>query len=253
MGDLRAATTPLKRRVAVAEIADILRARALSGAFVSDFVREEEVAVALGVSRTPVREAIRLLVGEGLLLKEHSRSARVFRPSLEDLHEIYEIRTPLEGLAARKAAALGGPCLADELVGLLDELARAEPGVAYSACHEAFHLRLIDASGSRRLATMIRGLRVQSEPYVRLALQAAADFREEASAQHREIVAAVRRNESALADELVSNHLRDSMARVPRILALAPGDREERRSQLEGWAFQFGVGTTEYGRRVQTK
>jgi DNA-binding GntR family transcriptional regulator len=202
------------------EIADLLRRRLLNGELIGVAIREADIATSLGVSRTPVREAIRMLVGEGLLLKDRAKSARVFQPSLEDLSDIYEIRTPLEALAARRAAKNADQDLVDELTGILDDLAEAPPGARYSARHEDFHLRLIDAGGSRRLATLVRTLRAQSEPYVRIALQVAPDFRERAREQHRQIVAALQANDGATAERLMQRHLQDSISRVPEILAL---------------------------------
>jgi DNA-binding GntR family transcriptional regulator len=221
-------TADKPQRVTAAGVADTLRRQLLYGEFAGDSVLEEEVAAELGVSRTPVREAIRMLVGEGLLLKEHSRSARVFRPSLADLKDIYDIRGPLEAMAARRAAGHGGPALADELAAMLDHLAEAEPGLSYSSRHEAFHLRLTEANGSDRLTSLIRTLRAQSEPYVRLALQAADDFRQTASEQHWAIVEAVRARDGEQADALVEAHLRNSVSRVPRILSLSADERQDR-------------------------
>ena len=210
----------------------MLRRQLLYGEFAADSVREEEVAAALGVSRTPVREAIQILVGEGLLLKEHSRSARIFRPSLADLQDIYDIRGPLEAMAARRAAEHGGPALADELAAMLDHLSDAEPGLTYSSRHEAFHLRLTEANGSDRLTSLIRTLRAQSEPYVRLALQAADDFRQSASEQHWAIVQAIRARDGERANSVVEAHLRNSVSRVPRILSLSADDRQDRLARI---------------------
>jgi len=216
-----------------AEIADLLRRQLVSGALIGVAIREADIAASLGVSRTPVREAIRMLVGEGLLLKDRAKSARVFQPSLEDLSDIYEIRTPLEAIAARRAAKHASQELVDELNGILDDLAQAPPGARYSARHEDFHLRLIDAGGSRRLSTLIRTLRAQSEPYVRIALQVAPDFRDEARLQHRQIVAALQQNDGVAAELLMQTHLRDSISRVPEILALH-GDHPIFGSQAHG-------------------
>jgi DNA-binding GntR family transcriptional regulator len=202
------------------EIADLLRRRLTNGELIGVAIREADIAQSLGVSRTPVREAIRMLIGEGLLLKERGKSARVFQPSLADLSDIYEIRTPLEALAARRAAKSADPGLVDELSLILDDLSEALPGANYSARHEDFHLRLIDAGGSERLAALVRTLRAQSEPYVRIALQVAPDFRATARLQHRQIVAALKANDGETAERLMQAHLRDSIARVPEILAL---------------------------------
>ena len=202
------------------EIADLLRRRLTNGELIGVAIREADIAQSLGVSRTPVREAIRMLVGEGLLLKERAKSARVFQPSLADLSDIYEIRTPLEALAARRAAKHADQELVDELSRILDDLAEALPGANYSARHEDFHLRLIDAGGSKRLSQLVRTLRAQSEPYVRIALQVAPDFRATARVQHRQIVAALEANDGDRAETLMQMHLMDSIARVPEILAL---------------------------------
>ena len=64
----------MARRLTSTEVAAVLRRQLLNGEFVGDSVREEEIAAAMGVSRTPVREAIHTLIGEGLLVKEHSRT-----------------------------------------------------------------------------------------------------------------------------------------------------------------------------------
>jgi DNA-binding GntR family transcriptional regulator len=208
------------KRHHTSSVVDIIRQKIVSGDFGGDLVREEALAADLGLGRTPVREAIQILIGQGLLLKEHSKSARVFRPSLADLQDIYTIRMQLEGLAARGAAESGPRELPDELDDLLRDLAKAEPGLAYSLCHEAFHVHLIQAGNSARLASIIRNLRAQSEPYVRLALQASPDFVENATRQHRHIVQAVQARDADLAEKLVSDHLRESMERIPRILSL---------------------------------
>jgi DNA-binding GntR family transcriptional regulator len=202
-----------------ASVADVLREMILAGV-VDDPIREEQLAADLGVSRTPVREAMGILIGEGLLLKEQSRSARVFRPSLTDLRHIYEIRTPLEGLAARGAAVSGGAPLASELSDLLEQLANAEPGLAYSAQHEAFHMHLVEAHENNRLTTMIRTLRAQSEPYVRIALQTAPDFIASARRQHLQIVAAVRAQDGERVEQLIKEHLQQSITQIPAILGL---------------------------------
>ena len=226
----------MARGLTSTEVAAVLRRQLLDGQFVGDSVREEEIAAAMGVSRTPVREAIHTLIGEGLLVKEHSRTARIFRPSLAELTDIYEIRVPLEAMAARRAAERVGPELADELTEMLERVAMAEPGFSYSSRHEQFHLRLIGANGSERLTSLIRTLRTQSEPYVRLALQADTDFRQAASIQHRAIVDAIRRHDGDEAQSLIEMHLRDSVSRIPRILSLSVDDSstELHRASAEG-------------------
>ncbi|MEO6063421.1 MAG: GntR family transcriptional regulator [Thermoflexales bacterium] len=68
-------------------------------------VTDADVAAEIGISRTPVREAFQRLENEGLLVNEARRGWRVYRLSLSDIHEIFEIKVSVEGAIARKAAA----------------------------------------------------------------------------------------------------------------------------------------------------
>src|SRR5579864_4506652 len=67
-------------------------------------LKEEELARELGISRTPVREALLVLQAEGLIVAEPNRGASVRRHDAEDLHDLYQLRALLEGHAARRAA-----------------------------------------------------------------------------------------------------------------------------------------------------
>ncbi|MST33366.1 GntR family transcriptional regulator, partial [Acidimicrobiaceae bacterium USS-CC1] len=81
-------------------------------------LREEDLAATLGLSRTPVREALRRLQAEGLVEVEPRRGALVATWSADELDEIFELRALVEGYGARRAAAR----VADAQVGLLEEL-----------------------------------------------------------------------------------------------------------------------------------
>jgi DNA-binding GntR family transcriptional regulator len=205
---------------AVSIVREAIRERVSSGDHMSEVLGEEQLASWLGVSRTPVREALGQLVAEGLLVREPARGVRVFRPSLEDLTEIYEIRAPLEALAAGMAARRADDQFIQEVAQLFADLSEASPGLQYSARHEAFHVRISQGSGRRRLETLIRTLRAQSEPYIRLALQVDEVFRRNAQAQHGLILEAIRDRDGPRAQRLVSRHLSDTMTRVPQILSL---------------------------------
>ncbi len=93
-----------------------------------------EIARALGVSTTPVREALATLQREGLVRLHPQRGAVVFLPSVDDLREHYEIRAALESLAAAKTAECFEPQWAPPLEALLDEMCE---GPARAALHRA--------------------------------------------------------------------------------------------------------------------
>jgi DNA-binding GntR family transcriptional regulator len=183
-----------------------------------DPVREEVVARELGVSRTPVREAIGRLIAEGILTKDGNRSAVVFKPSVQDLLEIYEIREPLETLAASLAADQATDAFTGELRAQFAELQSAPVGMDWMRAHEAFHLKIFSGGNRSRLLVLIQALRAQSEPYVRFATQVDSRFRERSMAQHADMVAAIQARDRRAMERLVRKHLAATSARVTELL-----------------------------------
>lgn len=113
-------------------------------------VSQAGLADQLGVSRTPLREAARLLQREGLLVGEPNHRLRVPEVSLEDLDELYSIRITVESLALRVAIPRMTADYIDGLAGELDEIERlAAKGIDADAPHRRFHLGLVAPAGTR--------------------------------------------------------------------------------------------------------
>jgi DNA-binding GntR family transcriptional regulator len=183
-------------------------------------LREVQLAKSLAVSRTPVREAIARLVTEGLVTRDEVGNATVFRPSLAELTEIYEIRISLESLAARLAVEEPAPDISVSINSHLDELNAASPGHDWALKHDQLHLALYENCGRQRLLTYIRTLRAQSEPYVRLAAQVDRAFANDADVQHQEMARLVAARDGAQMSALVHKHLQGTLNRAPDILGL---------------------------------
>lgn len=181
-------------------------------------VREEEWAANLGTSRTPIREAIARLAAEGLLVKR-GRQAFVFQPSLPDLIEVYEIRLPLELLATSLATRLATPASITKQTKRLSALRNADDFREWFSAHERFHMGIFEMSGRSRLVDLIRSLRMQSEPYVRLAAHADAKFRARSMHDHRAMVTALRRRDEAAMQRVVEDHLNATCDELRRLLA----------------------------------
>ena len=89
---------------------EIIRQKLLAGEYLpGDRLGEAEIAGELGISRTPVREALRLLSADGLIEINKNRGARVAEWSETELNNVFEVRIRLEGLAARMAAEKATP------------------------------------------------------------------------------------------------------------------------------------------------
>jgi len=124
-------------------------------------LKEEELARELGISRTPVREALLVLQSEGLIESTPNRGATVRAYDAADLDDLYQLRALLEGFAARLAAVRIDP----EAVELLRE--SCERFISLRAADDVeelvqenvrFHDVILSAAGSERLAQMVRGV-----------------------------------------------------------------------------------------------
>jgi len=173
---------------------------------------EEALAARFGVSRGPLREALRQLEGRGLVVRTAHAGARVVSLTRADLVEIYEIRANLEGLACRLAAARATDAELDALQGLLDvhmEDDALRSGEAYPQEHGVldFHFALAAASKSRRLErllchdyySLVRLFRHRTSHRAGHALRAYDD--------HRRILQALRERDGEFAELLMRRHV----------------------------------------------
>ena len=161
-------------------------------------VAEEEVASALGVSRTPVREAMHRLEFEGLLTASPGQSPTVTTPTLEDLEEAYPVIAALEGLAVRLAV----PNLTDDDLRRLEELtdAMAEHGrrgeiEELTEVDTHFHRLLHERARNRRLQRIVSELRRQMERFEYTFFSSPSDV-EASLKRHRKLVRILKRRDA---------------------------------------------------------
>jgi len=122
---------------------------------------EQEVALRLGVSRGPVREAFRALEDLGLVQIEQNRGASVRKIDLDEAVEIHDVYSALEELAARSAARrLSGTQIGElkSLVEAMDAAAESEDLDRYYSLNLSFHRLLVEGSGNRRLLSIYNRL-----------------------------------------------------------------------------------------------
>jgi DNA-binding GntR family transcriptional regulator len=177
-----------------------LRRRIASGALQpGGRVPVEQLAGELGVSRIPIREALKVLEGEGQIVYEPHRGSYVAELSLADLREIYRMRELLESDAVAQAV----PLLDDETLERIEsqrelaDAASADGDLArYADANRRFHLDLFASAGRPILYRTIRQLWDASDSY-RALFANAEEHRSEAAADHRAIVAALRARDVA--------------------------------------------------------
>ena len=196
----------------VADISNqILNGHMLPGTIVG----EQDVAERLGLSRTPVREAIGQLITRGLLVKEQNRSARVRRPTLAELVELYELRIILESTAASLAAGLITEPEKARLVSLEQQLLNSEKDL-WLQVHREFHTFIIECAKRPRMAAILDDLRLQSEIYIWYS-RLDTGRQSQAPCEHHQLVESITTGDAETAHAVMTKHLQATVDTVSRI------------------------------------
>jgi len=194
-----------------------LRQAILSGALSpGDPIGQDDVAERLGISRIPVREALRQLESEGLIVNPPHRTARVALPNFAECEQIYRMRERLEPLALSESMPnMRGEPLdrAAELAAELTELT-SRPA-AWLAGDQAFHLACYAGIQESRLADLIIGFWGATQTYRRLLISTfrPVDF-ERQDAEHQLILEAISEGNARAGEEILRVHIERSRLRL---------------------------------------
>ena len=203
--------TPISRTPLRSEVRRLLLEEILRGDLApSTGINEAELATRLGVSRTPLREAMHALEREGFISSTPGRGFTVRALTREDADEIYPILWTLEGLALRAAWPLGQERLQQlEQVNRRLDAARRDPGVALARDRE-WHALLLADCPNRRLLTVIENLKDQAARYEDAFMRHSGRIIS-SIVQHREIQGAARRGDLEKALALLERNWRVSL------------------------------------------
>jgi DNA-binding GntR family transcriptional regulator len=214
---LRPATT-------VSWILENLRSAILDGTLQAHtLIRQDELAVAYGVSRMPIREAIRLLEAEGLVISRPNRGAVVAPLDPEDAEEIFDVRAALESLAVRRSIPRLDEKQRAAAAAALQALESAPPEKA-SAIHRAFHLSLHAAAGNRLIRLIGQHIDA-ADRYLRLEATLAGT-QEKDRREHRALLKAVLAKDADEAARLISHHVKETGKEVAQVLRERVAERE---------------------------
>jgi DNA-binding GntR family transcriptional regulator len=205
---------PLRDKV-VAE----LRRRIVDGDYPpGDRLTEERLAEAFGVSRNPVREAIRVLEAEGFLIAQPRRGAVVATLSAHDVRDLFDVRLALEPLAARLAAERDGPAAAEalrEIMVAAGAAAREHQLDRVSELNTRFHATICAHAGNVLLRSMAETMHARLQWVYR---QSAADRASHSWAEHEDLLLAIQAADGEKAATVATDHVLKAQAAA---LALA--------------------------------
>lgn len=170
------------------------------------WIDELKLAEAYGISRTPLREALKVLAAEGLVTMKVRRGAYVTEVSEKDLRDVYHLLSLLESDAAGEVARRGGQAALDELGVLHEELeAAVHDRDRFFQINERFHLRLLELADNRWRLQMVSDLRKVMKLNRHHSLFKAGRIGE-SLAEHRAVMAALRERDAALAMQRMREH-----------------------------------------------
>ena len=178
----------------------------------------DDVANAIGMSRMPVREALRRLASEGLLVMPPNRGAIVRELSEAEVVEVFEMRAVLEGLAAAMAARRCTPGDIADLQDLLASMQRCEGDLSqWITVHRQFHERLCGISAAPRLMQQISSLHSVVEPLMRIWLE--NDPASGAVQQvHQRLLATLQSGDADRMEQEMRAHVRRTAAGITRAM-----------------------------------
>jgi len=212
------ADTPLGKRVRDDVLARILGGELKPG----QRINEPDVAARLGVSRVPVREALRELESSGLVAARKHAGVFVRELSAREVADLYDLRAGLDAHAGQRAARLAAPARAglcavlEQHTAAMRAAARVPDVQAYYAANLAFHWALVEAAGNQALAAHYRAV-VQQLHLSRLKNLSSPASLQASMAEHAQIVAALAAADATRCAQLMAEHVTASHAR------LAPG------------------------------
>jgi DNA-binding GntR family transcriptional regulator len=180
-------------------------------------LNQAELARTFGVSRTPMREAFRMLQEEGLIHAEPDRRAVVIGLDLADLDAMYGARLLLEALAVSMTVPVTSPealeALEDALTRMHELRAERQTSVAWNRAHDEFH-RLATAGAAVQVLRLLATLRERTHPYLRLAQSSDPETWREAERRHQAILDAFKRKDTEAAAAAMAEHLASTAFRV---------------------------------------
>jgi DNA-binding GntR family transcriptional regulator len=174
-------------------------------------IREEQLAETCGVSRTPIRDALRRLEGQAFIRRSESQRSFVAEWSLDDIADAFELRAILEARAAHRAAERMDQAAMQQLRDCNRMIFKAVSQVpadipAFLAANREFHAIILEKAASRRLSSLLSAL-IEQPVVWRTAHHYGREALLRSHGEHEELLAAFARRDGGWAEAVMSAHI----------------------------------------------
>jgi DNA-binding GntR family transcriptional regulator len=212
----------IKKKTLHEEIANNLREMIMSGELMEgDKIKENELCDLMGISKTPLREALRVLSSEGLIRLVPNRGSYVTTPTFEEIKEMFDVMCALEGVCARTAAEKMSDHDFSKLEKLhqkLEKNFKHKDQKEYIQQNNLYHTFVQELAGNKTMNQIVNGLRQKILLYRFQSLNLPGRF-EQSIQEHRNLLAAFRDNDPEKAEMLMKSHLKkqcDAMEKLAK-------------------------------------
>ena len=202
----------LKQRALYEEVAELLRQRIFNRELApGNWIDELKLAEEYGISRTPLREALKVLATEGLVTMKVRRGAYVTEINEKDLTDVYHLLSLLEADAASVVATQASEAQIKELQALHDSLEKATKNrERFFEINEAFHMRLLEIANNRWRNQMVADLRKVMKLNRHNSLLKAGRI-EDSLSEHRAIMTAIAARQAEQAAACMRTHFANGL------------------------------------------
>jgi DNA-binding GntR family transcriptional regulator len=213
---------PIERRTIAAEAAEILRQRILSGNLrAGQPIRQEQIAQEMGVSRIPLREALKQLEAEGFVTIAPHKGAVVSTLSAEEAEELFALRLQLEAWLLREAIPRMREADFAHLDAIIDESRAPDNLARWGELNWQFHEALYHPAGRPLSLRFLKRIHDNLDRYLRLQIAITRDW-DRAYRDHQDLVALSREGNVEAALALLENHILGTAKALSSTLAKRP-------------------------------
>jgi DNA-binding GntR family transcriptional regulator len=185
-----------------------------------DKVNEGKLCETMGISKTPMREALRVLSVEGLIRLVPNRGAFVTKPEFEEIAEMFDVMSLLEGFCARRACEKMTPkhfAHLEMLHARLEENFERHDQEEYIRINNQYHSFIQEIAGNRTLNQIVAGLRKKILLYRFQSLNLPTRFADSIR-EHRDLLEAFRQRDFSRAEALMREHLKNQTMALKRLV-----------------------------------